>query len=291
MDSRTQRIRRNTLDRICATHGDKLVSGLEIKHILALRDGVSSETPEAANTVLKVLRQVLARGILLGLLKYNYARDVKYLRGRSEGIHTWTGDEIAQFQARHPIGSQARLAMSLMLFLGQRKSDAVKFHRQQIRNGRFYFTQTKNRAHKHVELSIPIANELQKVLDATPKKNIAFLVNEWGRPFTANGFGNKFRKWCDEAGLPQCSSHGLRKACATILANLGCSEMEIRAVTGHRTAKQVSLYTRDANLAVLATQAIGKLDRYMAGLHSVPPADPMTEGGTESTSMPLKEKG
>lgn len=144
---------------------------------------------------------------------------------------------------------------------------------------------------KHVELSIPIANELQKVLDATPKKNIAFLVNEWGRPFTANGFGNKFRKWCDEAGLPQCSSHGLRKACATILANLGCSEMEIRAVTGHRTAKQVSLYTRDANLAVLATQAIGKLDRYMAGLHSVPPADPMTEGGTESTSMPLKEKG
>ena len=34
-------------------------------------------------------------------------------------------------------------------------------------------------------------------------------------------FGNKFREWCDEAGLRHCSAHGLRKAAATRLAEHG----------------------------------------------------------------------
>ena len=38
-----------------------------------------------------------------------------------------------------------------------------------------------------------------------------FLVTEYGKPFTPAGFGNWFRQRCDEAGLPQCSAHGLRK--------------------------------------------------------------------------------
>ena len=28
------------------------------------------------------------------------------------------------------------------------------------------------------------------------------------------GLGNRMREWCDEAGLPQCAAHGLRKAIA-----------------------------------------------------------------------------
>lgn len=54
------------------------------------------------------------------------------------------------------------------------------------------------------------------VIDATPASNMTFLVTEFGKPFTSNGFGNRFRKWCDEAGLPHVSAHGLRKAGAAI---------------------------------------------------------------------------
>jgi integrase len=233
----------------------------------------------------------LARGVKIGLIKYNPAREVKYLHNVSIGFRTLTWSEIAQFQAYHAIGTQARLAMSLILFLGQQKSDAVRFGRQHIRGGKFHFTQAKNRSRRPVDLTIPMANELQKVIDLTPKENLRFLVTQWGRPFIANGFGNKFRKWCDEAGLPQCSSHGLRKACATILAELGCSEMQIRAITGHRTANQVSVYTREENLAVLATQAIAKLDQHMAELHHVPPNETVADGGTDPLSISLKSKG
>ena len=51
-----------------------------------------------------------------------------------------------------------------------------------------------------------------------------WLVNEWGKPFASStAFGNKFREWVREAGLPTsdhargikgCSPHGIRKAAA-----------------------------------------------------------------------------
>ncbi|MEO9781462.1 MAG: tyrosine-type recombinase/integrase, partial [Sedimentitalea sp.] len=41
------------------------------------------------------------------------------------------------------------------------------------------------------------------------------------------------RKWCNAAKLPDCTSHGLRNACATRLAKAGASEREIMAWTGH----------------------------------------------------------
>ena len=74
----------------------------------------------------------------------------------------------------------------------------------------------------------------------------------------AQGFGNRFRKWCIEAGLPQCSVHGLRKA-ASRLAELGCSEFEIMAVTGHRTSKEVTPYARAVNQKTRATSAMKRL--------------------------------
>jgi integrase len=83
-------------------------------------------------------------------------------------------------------------------------------------------------------------------------------MTQHGKPFTAGGFGNWFRDRCDEAGLPQCSSHGLRKLAATRLADLGCSEREIMAVTGHKSVSEVSRYVRKAEQSRLAEQAMAK---------------------------------
>jgi integrase len=58
-------------------------------------------------------------------------------------------------------------------------------------------------------------------------------VTSFGKPYSPAGFGNWFRELCDEAGCPDISAHGLRKACARRLAELGCSAHEIAAITGH----------------------------------------------------------
>ena len=63
--------------------------------------------------------------------------------------------------------------------------------------------------------------ELQTIVDASPRGDLTFLLTEFRKPFSANGFGNWFRKRCDEAGLTRCPAHSLRKAAATRLADLG----------------------------------------------------------------------
>jgi integrase len=84
-------------------------------------------------------------------------------------------------------------------------------------------------------------------------------MTENGKPFTAAGFGNWFRDRCDEAGLSHCSSHGLRKAQARRLAEAGCSNQQIKAITGHRTDSEVARYTRAADQIRLSDQATQKL--------------------------------
>jgi hypothetical protein len=64
-------------------------------------------------------------------------RDVKAIRIKSDGYHSWNDDEIAQFEKRHPVGTPARLALALLLYTGHRRSDVVRMGPQHIRNGMF----------------------------------------------------------------------------------------------------------------------------------------------------------
>lgn len=126
-------------------------------------------------------------------------------------------------------------------------------------NGWLKFTQAKNAKRKPVSLEIPILAELQRIIDATtPTGKDTYLVTEFGKPFSEKGFGNRFRTWCDEAGLRHCSAHGLRKAGSARLAEFGASDREIMAITGHQTAKEVDRYTKGARQKTLAASAMKK---------------------------------
>ena len=57
----------------------------------------------------------------------------------SDGFHTWTIDEVRQFEAHHPIGTTPRLAFALLLYTGQRRSDVVHLGRQHLREGRLTY--------------------------------------------------------------------------------------------------------------------------------------------------------
>jgi len=108
-------------------------------------------------------------------------------------------------------------------------------------------------------LWIPITNELRDLLASSTIGDKTFIQTAFGRPFSSDGFGNRFRKWCDEAGLQGLSIHGLRKSAAARLAENGCTEQEIMAITGHSTSKEVIRYTRSAKQKVRAVNAIDKV--------------------------------
>src|SRR5262249_24575377 len=141
---RTQHVRRNILDGVCVQHSNKPAARMEVSHVRALRDE-RLDRPEAANAILKALRQVFSYAVNADLVSHNPTREVPYLRTGSQGFHSWTIEEIQQFEKRHPIGTKARLAMALLLYTGQRRSDVILFGRQHVRNGRLTFTQQKNR--------------------------------------------------------------------------------------------------------------------------------------------------
>jgi integrase len=90
---------------------------------------------------------------------------------------------------------------------------------------------------------------------------MTFLINDLGRPFTDAGFGNKFRDWCDQADLSQCSAHGLRKAGATIAANNGATAHQLMAIFGWDTLKEAEKYTAKADQQRLAQAAMHLLDK------------------------------
>jgi len=263
---RGQRVRRGILERFCLNKndGEKPYAALQPKHLRMRRDAMM-DRPEAANNMLKAVRQVYKFAMAYEDFDHNPAIGVSYLSGNPDGFHAWTPEEVAQFEEHHQIGTKARLAMALALFTGQRRADLVELGPSKLKvvGGQEWlaFTQVKNRKKKPVRLEIPIIPELREIIDATETGHKTFLVTYFGKPFTSNGFGNKFREWCNEAGLPHCSAHGLRKAAASRLAELGCTEQEIMSITGHKTSKEIARYTKAARQKTRAESALAKMSK------------------------------
>lgn len=250
----TRRLYRYHLERFRKANGGKGLSHLT-EH--ALRDKLDRMADKAAtaNIFLKVIRALCRFAVQRRMMRHNPAVAIKRLKDRTDGIHTWTNVEVARFEMRHPVGTKANLALRLLLYTAQRRADVIRLGPQHERDGVIVLRQRKTDA----RLAIPITPELREAIDATPCGHLTYLVTEFGKPFTDAGFGNWFRDRANEAGLRNCSAHGLRKAAARILAEAGRSAHEIMSITGHKSLAEVERYTRAAAQEHLARGAIGAL--------------------------------
>lgn len=228
---------------------------MSAKNITRLMEKMA-DTPSAANNLLKRLRQLFDYAIVLEMRSDNPAKAVKALKTNSTGFHEWTEEEIAQYEERHKVGTKARLALACLLYTAQRRSDVVKMGEDPQKPGHVKVHQLKTGA----LLSIPIHIELAKVIAACPSGKPTFLVSERGTPYAKESFGNWFRERCDEAGLPHCAAHGLRKAASRRMAELGLSNQVIKSITGHATDSEVARYTKNADQARMAQLAIEVLE-------------------------------
>ena len=251
----SRQMRRRILEHFRTEFGGHRIALLQRPHIAAL---IGAQTPSVAKNWLKTIRGLMRFLIASGQRADDPTADLKPPKARAGEIHSWTEEEIAAFEARHGIGTRPRLAMALLLYTAQRRSDVVRMGRQHLRDGVLTVRQQKTgRA-----LEIPIHPKLAGILAATQDNNLTFLITGYGKPFSAAGFGNLFRQWCNEARLPKhCSAHGLRKAACRRLAEAGCSEHEISAISGHASLSEVQRYTRAANQARMAKAAIASVAR------------------------------
>jgi integrase/recombinase XerD len=142
----------------------------------------------------------------------------------------------------------------------------VRLGPQHIKSGRIKFIPAKNEHRANpVPVNIELFSDLAKIIAATKSGHMTFLTTEYGKPFTPNGFSNKFREWCDEAGLPHCSAHGVRKQTATRLAECGASAHEIMAVLAHKSLAEAERYTREVQRRKLADSPMARLEPRLKG--------------------------
>ena len=248
----TQRDRRAILERFREEHGDKRIALLP--HDFIVR-ALGRRTPAMARYWAKALRGLLQFAVTEGFRADDPTQGIKPPRIKSDGYHTWTEAEIAQYEVRHALGTRERLALSLLLYTAQRRGDVITMGRQHVRDGAITVRQQKTGA----TLQIPIHAELRTALDAIPSEHLTFLVTGQGGPYTAASFGNWFCKRRAEAKLPAaCSAHGLRKAACRRLAEAGCTAHQIAAISGHASLQEVERYTKAADQVRLARQAFAK---------------------------------
>jgi integrase len=254
----TQAMRRAILERLRSEHGDKPLAGLERKHIAVM---LGKMKPYAAHNWLKTLRGLMAFAVEVELLAEDPTDSIKRAKAKtSTGFHSWTEGEIAQYEAHHPVGSKARLALALLLYTAQRRSDIVRLGPQHVTGRTITLRPQKTERTTAKTLLIPLHSELAAVLAATQTGHLSYLVTGAGAPFSPAGFGNWFRECCNEAGLPHCSAHGLRKAQCRRLAEAGCSEHQIAAITGHDSLALIRVYTRAVAQEQLAAAAYAQID-------------------------------
>lgn len=250
---------RGELERFRARYGKRRAATMTARNVNRLMEKMA-DTPAAANNLLKRLRTLFDYAILLGMRRDNPAKAVKSLRTKGDGFHEWSEEEIAQFKLRHELGSRARLALEIFLCTAQRRSDAATMGEAADMPGYVRVRQIKTDAF----LTIRMHRDLRAAADACPSGAATFLVSKRGTPYTKESLGNWFKARCVEAGLPHCSAHGLRKAAARRMAEIGLSNQLIKAITGHATDSEISRYTKRADQAERAERAMTHLEEFGA---------------------------
>lgn len=250
----SQKNRRGEIENFRRSYGSFRVATLRPAHVEKIIAKMAA-TPSAANKRLKLLRLLCRFAIRKAVIRIDPTIGVERYAENPDGFHTWSDDEIAQYEEHHGTSSKAVLALRLMLCTGAARQDAAAMGWQNVRSGRIFYRRGKTLG----DVDLPILDELDAVLSMVPRDRMIFVAKIGGQAYTTESFGNWFRDQCVAAGLPHCSAHGLRKAGATRLADAGANELEIMAFLGHRTPNEARTYIKKANRKQLADRGMERL--------------------------------
>lgn len=249
----TQAGYRRYIEELRAKYGNRPVGTMSRGFVLDLRDAWS-HSPRRANYYIQMLSILSELAIDHGLRSDNPAKGVKKLKDKG-GWRAWAPEELLWFEGA-AANRAARIAYFLALYTGQRLADVLAMQWRDIQDGVIQVTQSKTGE----RVWIPLHQVLEEVLAAERKRGLHIVATEKGARYTQDGFGSIWDGELRETGLiGGCTFHGLRKNAAVALAEAGCTNEEIKSITGHKTDAMVGLYTRDARRKLMAQNAMRKL--------------------------------
>ncbi|MDF2140817.1 site-specific integrase [Paenirhodobacter sp. CAU 1674] len=245
---RTVRDYDKVLDWVTAKLGPLPVAGLQRKDVIRARD-TNAGTVRFANYIVQVLRILLEHSIDIGWRTDNPAKGVSMLKSEASPREAWPADKIEAFRAA--ADGRTLLIFELCLGTGQRIGDVLRMRWSDIEGDGINVTQGKTGA----KLWVPFTRHLRAVLDETPKVGVTICAWGRGKPTAYRGAADLIMAVRRQIGAEAYDIHGLRYSAASELAALGCSDDEIKAITGHTTSAMVAKYAGAARQRSRAAKA------------------------------------
>jgi len=214
------------------------------------------DTPGIAHQFVGFAKMLFNYAIDEGLMDASPASRLK--RPKLGTIKRWPDNRIDGAIAALP-PHMATICM-LALYTGQRGSDIVKMKWSHYNGSTMSVSQAKTGMEEADErLIIPVHPALRDHLDGLQRDSEWIVLTQGGKPWDPADMRSRARVELDRIGMQGYSLHGLRKSAASRMAEAGCSSKEIAAILGHKTLAMVELYTKEADQARLAVQAMDKL--------------------------------
>jgi len=206
-------------------------------------DQVATRGPWNARAAGAALRRLMAFGRNQGWIEVNQATDLD-LPTPASRERVWTLAERDTFVTAALAAGHASMALAVMLgwSLGQRPADLRTLAWSNYDDTAMALRQAKTGK----LIWVPVLPELKRLLDATTRTAVQIVVSEQtGRPYQESAFQHEFARIRTAAALPNdLQFRDLRRTLATALGAAGCTDDEIRAITGHTTREVVAVYVR-----------------------------------------------
>ena len=262
----TQKDYRRLIEPLTARFGSRAVANMDRAWVIGRRDELA-ETPRKANKLVAVLRLLVFWGMDRGYQPRNGnpALRIGLLR-TGQGWRAWTDAEIVAMTS--PAAAEVAFEVLMGLYTAQREHDLLAAPWSAWDGRTITVTQRKSRhQEKQVTVTIPVHPVLAKALRAKKRAMkaqktpaITICTRPDGQPWSIHHFKHRLAAVRDDLGLSKgVVFHGLRHSAASRLAEAGCTDAEIQAITGHKTRAMIGKYTAGARQKTLAKSAIARL--------------------------------
>ena len=238
---------------------DMLAHNVKVPHAEAiyaqLRDTVSMHR---ANHTCKVLRRVWFVGVRLGSVRVNPFEKMGMSQLPDREV-LWEPDQVWAFiNKADELGWASLGTLALLCYdLCQRPGDMRQLTWEHFSDGRFKFTQEKTKNTKKAKaVSLRASKRLLERIGEPATGNIV-VAEDTQEPYDRRRYNKIAARIRREAELPNhLQLRDLRRTGATEMAEAGCTEDQLRSVTGHQSRDVLSIYVRPTDK--LADEAMNK---------------------------------
>lgn len=265
----TRRLYNGYIATLAARYGAVPLTAFNDKKIktelLGWRDEMAVRTPGQAEGVIRFAKVALSFGADRSIIDQNHLKGAKRIKSKDHSANVWSAEQIKRILAVCP--DYVQWAIKLGLLTGQRIGDLVALKWTNVTKDNYLvFRQQKTDA----LVELPVTGALAALLAEIPRKGETILTNSLGSAWCSDGSSLRqaWRAALEKVGYAEngLRFHDLRGTAITCLADMGCSEIQIAAFTGH-SLEHVSKILKHylGRTRAQAVQAIAKLESSWIG--------------------------